>query len=122
VRQAGLLLFSVVFFDGAWRQLTEPGPRAEQGRRAGLPVGPAAVRASGASMLLAALGLLVPRLRRWAALYLALQVPALTWIGHRFWEHEPPDRFFQELQFLKNLSLTGAALYIAAGRGDGRSG
>jgi uncharacterized membrane protein YphA (DoxX/SURF4 family) len=111
----GLLLFSAVFFDGGWRQLTEPEPRAEQGRRAGLPVGPAAVQASGMSMLLAALGLLIPPLRRWAALYLALQVPVLTWIGHRFWEHEGQERFFDEVQLMKNLSLVGAALYIAAG-------
>ena len=122
VRRLGLLLFSVIFFDGGWRQLAEPEPRAELGRRAGLDVGPAVVQASGVSMLLAALGLQCPLLRRWAALYLALQVPVLTWIGHRFWEHEPPERFIEELQFLKNLSLVGAALYIAAGRGDGASG
>jgi len=110
-----LLIFSAIFAYGGFNQIRAAPSHATRAEEAGLPVPKEGAVASGAVMLLALLALQFPGLRRTAAIVLALQLPVITFVAHRFWVQEtPPQRAAQLTQFLKNASLFGAALYIAA--------
>lgn len=114
LKALGLALFTAIFFDGAWLQVAEPAPRAEQARRIGIPANEVLTRLNGIAMIGAALAIELPRLRRLMAAFLACDLLIVTIVGHRFWEQQPPQRRGQRIHFFKNLSLAGAALYIAA--------
>lgn len=60
----------------------------------------------------------VPRL---SALALAASLIPTTAAGHRFWEHEGPQRANQQAHFFKNVSLLGGLL-LAALDTEGRPG
>lgn len=65
-------------------------------------------------MIVGSLALQINRLRRLAAVMLALQLIPITYVGHRFWEMEPGQaRFQNRTHFFKNLAVIGGALYIA---------
>lgn len=78
----------------------------------------AAVQVVGGALLAAGW---LPRL---AALALAATLVPTTVAGHRFWEYEDPqERAQQRIHFLKNLSILGGLLIVAAdsgGSGRGR--
>jgi uncharacterized membrane protein YphA (DoxX/SURF4 family) len=115
-RELGFALFTAIFLLGGYQQYQQPTPRAEQARRVGLPATDKLVRWSGLTMMVAAFGLQIPITRRLSALVLALQLPVVTFVGHRFWEMEPgPQRTGQTVQFAKNVSLLGACLVMLAG-------
>lgn len=117
MRRLGLVLFSAMFVYGGWGQASQPVHRAEQGRNSGLPVTDDLVRASGVAMILGGVALQLPALRRLAAAALALQLAMVSYIGHRYWEHEPgPQRSANQINFYKNVSLLGGLLYIASER------
>ncbi|MCC7106019.1 MAG: DoxX family protein [Chloroflexi bacterium] len=119
LKRLGLLLFSAILISGGWSQMMTPGNRGERARKLGLPVSDEIVRLSGASLLLAAIGVQFKPLRALAGLLVALEIPVFTWVGHRFWEMEPgPARAANRAHFMKNLSLVGAGLYLAGTAGD----
>lgn len=104
-----------MLYVGGWQQAHEPAGRAERARSSGLPVTDELVQASGWAMILGAIALHIPRLRRIAALGVAAQLLPITYVGHRFWEmDEPGQRAQNRIHFFKNLSMIGSALYIAA--------
>jgi putative oxidoreductase len=51
---------------------------------------------------------------KWAALALAAFTIAATLVYHRFWEFPPEAAPLQQIMFLKNLSITGGLLLLAA--------
>jgi uncharacterized membrane protein YphA (DoxX/SURF4 family) len=114
LKQLALLLYSGQLVLGGWQQWSEPTPRAERARAIGWSVPDELVRASGWAMIAAAVALQLPRLRRPAALGVALQLLPITWVGHRFWEHTGAQQAQHQIHFFKNVSMIGAALYIAA--------
>ena len=114
LKHLALLLYAGQLFLGGWQQAQEPSPRAERARSSGLAVPDELVRASGWAMIAGAIALHVPRLRRLAAIGLAAQLVPVTWVGHRFWEAEGPQQAQHKIHFFKNVSMIGAALYIAA--------
>jgi uncharacterized membrane protein YphA (DoxX/SURF4 family) len=66
--------------------------------------------------------LLLTGLRRPAALALAASLLPTTFAGHRFWEYrDEAQRHQHQVQFLKNLGLTGGLL-LAALDTEGRPG
>lgn len=115
LKRLALLLFTGIFVTGGWGQATAPGGRAETARKAGLPVEDQHIRLSGWTMIACSAALQIGPLRRLAGLILGLILVPATWAGHRYWELEPGQaRNGQRVHFFKNLSLIGAALYIAA--------
>src|SRR3954452_696264 len=117
MRPLGLLLLTGAFLTGGWGQLRAPTPRAEQARRIGLPVPDGLVQMSGLMMIAGSLGLQFPPVQRLAALWLALQLVPITYLGHRYWELDPgPARAMNEVNFFKNVSLIGAGLAIAGSK------
>jgi putative oxidoreductase len=113
LKHLALLLFSGQLLLGGWQQATEPSPRAERARGIGWPVGDELVRASGWAMILGALALHIPRLRRLAAILLGIQLLPITYVGHRFWQEQGPAQGQHKIHFFKNLSIVGGALFIA---------
>lgn len=110
-----LLIFSAIFAYGGFNQIRAAPSHATRAEEAGLPIPKEVPQVTGAAMLLSLLALQFPGLRRAAATVLALQLPVITYIGHQFWKQPtPPQRAAQLTQFLKNVSLFGASLYIAA--------
>ena len=112
------LLMAGIFIHGGWNAFKEPGHRAKQAAKLGLPNAERLVRANGLAMVAggAALALgIVPRAT--AAGLIASLVPT-TLAGHRFWEEEDPQaRRMQLTQFLKNLGLIGGlVLLLSRGR------
>ena|SRR5579883_1593718 len=116
LKRLGLLAFSAMFLRGGYQQFKDPGPRSQQAIKAGVPASQTFVQASGLVMIAAGLLLQVDPLRRVAAWILALQLPPITYVGHRFWEAEGQARAMQTVQFFKNLTMFGGALYIASDR------
>ena len=115
LKHLALLIYSSMLYVGGWGQANEPGGRAERARSTGLPITDEIVRASGWGMILGAIALHFRPLRRLAALAIAFQLLPITYVGHRFWEmDEGPQRAQNQIHFFKNVSMIGAALYIAA--------
>ena len=114
-KHLAILVYSSMLYVGGWQQAQEPTGRAERARSQGMPVPDALVQVSGWGMIAGALALHVASLRHPAALMLAFQLLPITWIGHRFWDmDEGPQRSQNRIHFFKNVSMIGAALYIAA--------
>jgi len=82
-----------------------------------------AVRVSGAVQVAGGALLAVGWVPRVAALALAATLIPTTAAGHRFWEYDDPqERAQHRIQFLKNLSMLGGLLMVAADSGDRQSG
>jgi putative oxidoreductase len=74
-----------------------------------------AVRVNGAVQMAAGTLLALGRFPRLSALALAATLVPTTAAGHRFWEaEEDADRTQQRIHFLKNLSMFGGLLIVAA--------
>jgi uncharacterized membrane protein YphA (DoxX/SURF4 family) len=113
LKHLALLIYSAQLLLGGWQQANEPSPRAERARGIGWPVADDLVRASGWAMIAGALALQIPRLRKLASILLAIQLLPITYVGHRFWDEQGPAQAQHKIHFFKNMSLVGAALYIA---------
>jgi uncharacterized membrane protein YphA (DoxX/SURF4 family) len=113
LKHFALLLYSSQLLLGGWQQANEPSPRAERARGLGWPVQDELVKFSGWCMIVGGIALHIPRLRKLAGVLLALQLLPITYVGHRFWEEEGAAQGQQKIHFFKNVSLVGAALYIA---------
>lgn len=117
MKRLALLLMSGIFLTGGQSQAQQPSGRAEQARKAGLPIRDEFVRASGWAMMAGALALQFAPLRRLAALALALQLLPITYVGHAFWQSEPGQtRMMHRTHFFKNLAIIGGLLWIASNR------
>jgi putative oxidoreductase len=73
-----------------------------------------AVRVNGAVQMAAGTLLALGRFPRLSALALAATLVPTTLAGHRFWEAEEGDKSGQRIHFLKNLSMFGGLLIVAA--------
>jgi uncharacterized membrane protein YphA (DoxX/SURF4 family) len=74
-----------------------------------------AVRVNGAVQMAAGTLLALGRFPRLSALALAATLVPTTLAGHRFWEaEEEGDQSGQRIHFLKNLSMFGGLLIVAA--------
>ena len=116
-----------IFVTSGARALTNPDPLVPVARPVADRVGPVLVkvhkRAPADARTLVQLGgavqftgglLLLTGLRRPAALALAATLVPTTLAGHRFWEYrDEAQRQQQQIQFLKNLGLTGGLLLAA---------
>jgi uncharacterized membrane protein YphA (DoxX/SURF4 family) len=72
------------------------------------------VRLNGGGMVLAGTALALGIKPRLSALaLLGLLIPT-TIVGHPFWNAEGPARTAQQTQFLKNVSIAGGLLSVAA--------
>lgn len=80
----------------------------------GLPIPALLATGTIALEVLGGLCLIVGWQTRWAALALALFTLAASVIFHNFWAVAAEQQFVQQLMFMKNLSVAGGMLVLAA--------
>ncbi|MGD0272822.1 MAG: DoxX family protein [Gaiellaceae bacterium] len=111
---AGRILFSIMFFESGIKShfLGRKGAAA-YARQYRAPLPQLTVPASGAMI---AAGSIMVALGVWGdlgALLIAAFLIAVTPVMHAFWrETEPMPRQLQRIQFMKNLTILGAALIL----------
>ncbi len=80
----------------------------------GIPAAPLLIWPIIAVELLGGLALAVGWKARWAAAILALFIVPATLIFHAFWAADPAQAMDQQIHFLKNVSIFGGVLTVAA--------
>jgi putative oxidoreductase len=108
----GRALFSILFI------MSVPGHFSAKAIAAagqhGLPFASVLVPLSGVVALLGGLSILLGYKARAGAFLLVLFLVPVTWVMHAYWNVSDPGMAqMQEVQFLKNHALIGAALLIA---------
>lgn len=115
IRALGRALLATPFIRLGWDAARSPGGRVDAAVAIGVPKPEAAVRLNGATMVVSGGALALGILPRWAALILIGCLVPTTAAGHAFWkEDEPQKRTPQLIHFLKNVSMMGGLLVIAA--------
>ncbi len=109
----GRVLFAAIFLAAAPRHFTAEG--AAHAAELGVPLAGLAVPASGVLAIAGALSVLLGyHARIGASLLIAFLVP-VTLMMHAFWRYSDPVAIHvQQAMFMKNVSMIGAALVIAA--------
>jgi putative oxidoreductase len=111
----GRVLFSLVFAWNGQNHLTHTTPSAQYAEYKRVPSARTAVLLSGLLMIVGSLAVVLGIWMDLAALGLAVLVVIMALYMHRYWEETDPQTLAVErAQFMKNLSLAGGALIIAA--------
>ncbi len=116
IRQFGYLLAAAIFVVGGAQAFNEPEPRAKKAGALGLPESTFGVKTNGAVMVIGGLALGLGIFPRVASAALAASLVPTTIIGHAFWmQSDPKARRAEQTQFMKNLAMLAALLFIVAG-------
>lgn len=119
LRYLGDLLASGIFIFGGLQAFLQPAPRAAKAQALGLPEASLGVQVNALVMIAGGIALGLGVFRRAAAALLAASLVPTTIVGHPFWrEGTPAARQAQTTQFLKNLAMLAALLFIITGSGE----
>ncbi len=111
----GRILFSLVFLGSGIGHLTQTEGSAQYAAYKKVPSPKLAVQVSGVLMALGALAVIFGVWMDLAGLCLAVLVLIMAFLMHRFWEEtDPQTKQVEMAQFMKNVSIAGAGLMIAA--------
>lgn len=111
----GRVLFSLVFIRYGVLHLTQTAGSVQYAEYKKVPQPKAAVILSGLLMLLAGIAVVLGIWMDLAGIGLAVFVLIAAFLFHRYWEEQDPQTRQAEMaQFMKNVSLAGGALVIAA--------
>ncbi len=107
----GRILFGAIFV------LAGPGHFQEgtiaHAAAQGVPLAPLAVPLSGVIAVLGGLSIALGYKARWGAWLIVLFLVPVTVMMHRFWGlPDPKETMMQQIMFMKNVSMLGAALLI----------
>ncbi len=106
------VLFSLIFLIAAPRHFTQEG--ISHAASLGLPGAGVLVPLSGVMAIVGALSVAFGYKARWGAWILIAFLVPVTWTMHVFWrKSDPAELHIQQAMFAKNLSMLGAALFIA---------
>ena len=109
----GRILFGLVFLGSAMGHLTQTDAMAGYAGSKGVPAARAATIVSGVVMVVGALLVILGWWGDLGALLLALFLITTAFVMHAFWkETEPMEKQMEQIQFMKDLSLAGAALVL----------
>src|SRR6478672_1156998 len=109
-------MVAAIFILGGFQVSKEPSGQAQAAASMGVPQPELAVRANALVMIMAGVALALGIFPRMSAAALAGSLVPTTVAGHSFWkEQDPRKRKDQIAHFLKNLSMLGGLLTIAAG-------
>lgn len=107
----GRVLFALIFLMSAPMHFTAQGVQYAAG--AGVPLPQIAVPLSGALALFGGLSVLLGYHARFGALLLVLFLVPVTLMMHAFWAvGDPGEAQVQQIMFMKNVSMLGAALLV----------
>jgi putative oxidoreductase len=111
----GRILFSLVFVGSGVGHLTQTAGSAEYASYKKVPNAKLMVQLSGVFMLLGGAAVILGVWMDLAGLLLAILVLIMGLMMHRFWEESDPQTKQSEMaMFMKNVSIAGAGLIIAA--------
>jgi putative oxidoreductase len=111
---AGRILLGLIFVLSGFQKLTGFSGVAAGIAGKGLPMPEVLAVLSVAIELGAGLLLLVGWKARWAALLLFLFTIPITLVFHNFWAMEGAEAAMNEIHFMKNVSIMGGMLLVAA--------
>lgn len=116
----GRLLLSLIFILSGIQKIPNWTQTSEYMASKGLPFVPLLLAATIAIEVLGGLSVLLGYRARVGALVLALWLIPVTMIFHNFWAiADPMQQRVEMVNFLKNLSILGALLFVSA-RGAGQ--
>jgi putative oxidoreductase len=110
----GRILLGLIFVLSGFQKLTGFSGVAAGIAGKGLPMPEVLAVLSVAIELGAGLLLLVGWKARWAALLLFLFTIPITLVFHNFWAMEGAEAAMNEIHFMKNVSIMGGMLLVAA--------
>jgi putative oxidoreductase len=112
---AGRVLFALVFWQNGYRQLANRAGSVAYAKSFGAPNPEVSVPVTGVVMLAGGALLVLGIWPDLAVLALAAFVVAAALVAHRYWEETDFGmRAGQEAQFMKNIALAGACLFMFA--------
>jgi putative oxidoreductase len=113
----GRLLMASLFLPSGFRKAM--GFAGFSASLKGLPYPELWAFAAVAAELGGGLALVIGFLPRWTAAVLIAFTAVATWRAHRYWTFSGPARAPQEIQFFKNLAISGGLLfYFVSGPGN----
>ena len=111
----GRILFSLVFIGSGVGHLTQTAGSAEYATYKKVPNAKLMVQITGVCMLLGGLAIVLGVAMDLAGVLIAILVVTFAFVMHRFWEESDAQTKQSEMsQFMKNISIAGGALVIAA--------
>lgn len=110
----GRILLALMFVLSGYGKLGDIAGTAGYIASGGVPFASAVAVAVGLFELIAGLALVVGFQARWAALALAGFTVAASVLFHAFWAVPAEQQFMQQLLFMKNISVAGGLLMVAA--------
>jgi putative oxidoreductase len=109
---AGRILYSAIFIVAAFGHFSQP--TIDYAAQQGVPLAQVLVPLSGVVSFVGGLSILLGYRARLAGLLLAAFLVPVTVMMHNFWAvADPMMAQLQQVMFMKNLSMMGAALLIA---------
>jgi uncharacterized membrane protein YphA (DoxX/SURF4 family) len=111
----GRLLFSLVLIGSGIGHLTQTEGSAQYAEYKGVPNAKLMVQVTGVLMLIGGLAVVLGVFMDLAAVCIAVLMVVFAVKMHTFWtESDPQTQNIERAQFMKNISIAGGALIIAA--------
>lgn len=111
----GRILYGGFFVLNALNHFTKTGMMAQYAGSKKIPSPKYAVWLSGLFILFGGLGILLGVYVQWAVLLLVVFLVVVSLTMHNFWTvQDPMQKQMEQVQFLKNMALLGAALMALA--------
>lgn len=111
----GRLLFSLVLLGSAYGHLTQTEGSAQYASYKGVPNAKTMVQLTGVLMLLGGLAVVLGVFMDLAGLAIAVLMVIFGVKMHAFWtESDPQTQNVERAQFMKNISIAGGGLMLAA--------
>ncbi len=115
----GRILIALLFLIFGFDKLTHYSATVGYMTQTGAPFPPLSAAIAGVAELGLAIVLILGVLTRPLAIVLAVYVLATSVIGHHFWTMSGLERYLNEINFFKNISIIGGLILLAA-TGAGR--
>ncbi len=110
----GRVLIALLFVPAGWGKIAGFAGTVGYIASKGVPLPAVCAAIAIAAELGLGLLLLVGFKARWAALGIAAFTFVITFIFHNFWAVPAADQMAQQINFMKNLSIAGGMLVLAA--------
>jgi putative oxidoreductase len=111
----GRILFGLVFIQYGFNHLVKTDGSAQYAAYKKVPSPRLAVQVSGVAMLVGAMAVVLGIWVDLAGLGLAILVVIMAFAMHRYWEEtDPQSKAIEQAAFLKNISMAGCGLILAA--------
>lgn len=110
----GRVLLGVLFVISGFEKITGFAGTAGFIASKGLPMPTVLAAVAVAIEFLGGIALVVGFKTRWAGLLLAVFLVVITPVFHNFWDAPAAEAMNQQINFMKNLSILGGMLVVAA--------